>query len=265
MMLFKYSKVTDYFKTNLRERQIWFSAPVDFNDVDDSALRIDCRFTDEEVKNEFLFIQQQIYQTAFINKDFSDRPILMENEAELFYKSIFADRGPDGAPDYHGRLRDSVLAGLEQRRRNIGISCFSQDNTNRLLWSHYADGDRGVCMAVETSFDNHGFPQLEAVTYVDVLPQIKLLSYMGNNLVTLFTTKSREWAYEREIRAFQHKCGNYPMDPRCLLNIYFGERTPPDEIREIVEIVRNRYGKQVGLLRMVRAPDGGWEFQKIPN
>lgn len=53
MILFKYCKITDHFKTNLREKQIWFSAPSDFNDVDDSALRMDWQLTDEDIWNEF--------------------------------------------------------------------------------------------------------------------------------------------------------------------------------------------------------------------
>jgi hypothetical protein len=145
MILYKYSKITDYFKTNLREQQIWFSAPSDFNDIDDSALRIDYEFSDEDIMNEFFFVQQQIYQSAMINRDFSDTPVILEETARQRFMAILADRGPDDTPDQSGKLRASVMTALEWRRQTIGISCFSRDNMNRLLWSHYADG-------VNTSF-----------------------------------------------------------------------------------------------------------------
>ena len=263
MMLFKYSRISSNLKTNLKERQIWFSAPRDFNDIDDSALRIDWQLTDEDIKNEFFFFQQQIYTDATMRGDFSNKPVALENAAQRYFSSILADRGPDGAPDHSGKLRESVTQTLEWRRNTIGISCFSQENMSRLLWSHYADGDRGVCMEIDTTFDSKCFPQLEVVNYVDTLPKIKLLSHMRANLITLYTTKSREWSYEREIRAFQHAHGNQPMDPRCLVNLYFGERAAPDEVNEISDIVRDKYGKQVGLHQMVRGSDGEREFRTL--
>ena len=117
MLLFKYSKITDHLKTNLRERQIWFSAPSDFNDVDDSALRLDWQLTDDDIWNEFGFVQQQIYQSAMVNQDFSQRPVMLENSARQHFLSILADRGPDGVADHSGRLRDSVTQALEWRRK----------------------------------------------------------------------------------------------------------------------------------------------------
>ena len=265
MMLFKYFKVTDYIKTNLRERQIWFSAPCDFNDIDNSALRIDWQLTDEDIWNEFSFIQQQIYQSAIINEDYSNSPFIIENKLRLRFMSILADRGPNGAPDHSGNLRASMTKSLEWRRKNIGISCFSQDNMNRLLWAHYAHGDRGVCIGIETEFDNRCFPQLEMVNYVDTLPNIKLLSHMRANLIRLYTTKSKEWSYEREVRAFQHACGNHSMDPRCLVSIFFGERMSPDGIKEIIDIVLDKYGKKVNLLKMFRGVDGEREFRTFSD
>jgi len=255
-MLYKYSKIADHLKTNLREHQIWFSAPIDFNDIDDSALRIDWQLTDQDIWAEFDFTKQVIYQSALANEDHSSGPEILENQEYLFFMSILADRGPDGAPDHSRRLQANVKKALECRRQTIGISCFSQDNVNRLLWSHYADGDRGVCIGIDTELDSRCFPILEVVNYVDVLPKIKLLSHMRANLITLYTTKSKEWSYEREIRAFQHSRGNHPMDPRCLVNICFGERASPDDVKQITDIVRDKYENRVELHKMVRGVDG---------
>jgi Protein of unknown function (DUF2971) len=68
------------------------------------------------------------------------------------------------------------------------------------MWAHYADKYQGVCLGIETAFDKECFVQLNPVEYIDRLPQLKLLSHMGTNLVTLYTTKSSSWSYEREAR-----------------------------------------------------------------
>lgn len=261
MRLFKYSKFGDYFFKNLRENQIWFSAPSEFNDIDDSALRIDWRLTDEDIENEFIFNSKLIYERP--EEMIGDHGMFMITLSQRFV-SMYANRGPDGAPDISW-LRESVTRALEVRRQTIGISCFSQDNLNRLLWSHYADGDRGVCIEIETDFDSECFPQLEVVNYVDALPQIKLLVHMKENIIALYTTKAREWSYEREIRAFQHLRGNHQMDPRCLVNCFFGERASPQDIEQVKDVVRDKYGKQVGLLKMVRNGDGQRYFQPLSS
>jgi len=265
MMLYKYFKISDYLKTNLRERQIWFSAPCDFNDVDDSALRIDWQLTDEDLWNEFGFLQQMIYQSAIMNKDYSSKPADLEDELRMDFLSMLADRGPDGAPDHSGRLRVPVTEALEMRRRMIGISCFAQNNLNRLMWSHYADGDRGICIGVDTRFDNECFQQLEVINYVETLPKIKLLSHMRTNLITLYSTKASEWSYEQEVRAFQHTKGNHPMDARCLVSVFFGERTPQADLEEIRDIVRQKYGKKVEFLKMIRTESGARDFESLAD
>jgi hypothetical protein len=265
MRLFKYFKISDHSKANLSDRQVWFSAPNDFNDIDDSDLRLDWQLTDEDVRNEFLFLQQQIYQMALAAKDLSEKPVAMEAALRSQYETILADRGPDGAPDHSGTLRARMTEVLAFRRQTIGISCFSQDNLNRLLWSYYADGDRGMCIEIETDVDARCFQRLEAVHYVNVLPKIKLLTHMLENLITLYTTKSSKWAHEREIRAFQHSRGHCPMEPRCLENCFFGERASPAEVEQIRHIVRDRYGKSVGLFQMIRREDGEREFRPLTD
>lgn len=264
-MLFKYFKITDYLKTNLRERQIWFSAPCDFNDVDDSDLRIDWQLTDEDIWNEFGFLQQVIYQSAMMNKDYSCKPADLESQVRMDFMSMLADRGPDGTPDHSGKLRAPVTEALDLRRRTIGISCFAQSNLNRLMWSHYADGDRGICIGIDTKFDSECFLQLEVVNYVEALPKIKLLSHMRTNLITLYTTKTSEWSYEQEVRAFQHTKGNHPMDARCLVSVFVGERISRNDLEEIRDIVRHKYGKEVDLLQMIRTESGRRNFESLAD
>jgi len=123
------------------------------------------------------------------------------------------------------------------------------------LWSYYADGDRGVCIGFETDLDTQCFQKLETVKYVDVLPKIKLLSHMKENLITLYTTKSKEWAHERETRAFQHACGNHSMNPECLVSIVFGERVSTENKSSILDIVNKEYGHRVKMQSLIRGED----------
>jgi Protein of unknown function (DUF2971) len=262
-MLYKYSPINDYLKASLTEQYVWFSPPSSFNDINDSNLRLDHRYTEEEIRQEFGFIQHQIYRTAMMQQDYSSKPQHQEAVAQSFFSSVLADRGPDGRPDHSGRLHASVEESLDHRRQTIGISCYSQESHNELLWAHYADAHYGVCLGVEPTFDHECFQQLERVKYVDVLPNVKLLSHMGRNLVEYYTTKSSPWSYEREVRAFQHVCGRHRMDPRCLVNVIFGLRARESDIDETCSLVRKKYGQQVTLLQVNRGEDGTLVFRDL--
>jgi len=256
MMLYKYHTINDDLKASLAEQYVWFSAPSSFNDINDSALRLDSRYTEEEILRELDFVRAQIYRIASMQQDYSTNPLLLEAQAQHFFSSILMDRGPEGQPDHNGRLHASVEKSLEDRRHRIGISCYSQGNSNELLWAHYAAAHYGLCLGIETAFDRECFQQLEQVKYVEVLPKLKLLSHMGENLKKLYTIKSSAWSYEQEVRAFQHGFGKYRMNPRCLVNVAFGIRTREADLNEICGVVRKRYGRQVALLQMTRGAGG---------
>jgi hypothetical protein len=96
--------------------------------------------------------------------------------------------------------RAEFLQGKEEMNETIGVLCFSQSWDNPVLWSHYADKHRGICL---------GF---------DVLDDWVLeISYQGKRLQEevegelpvqdhktlgqkLLTTKYEHWRYENEVR-----------------------------------------------------------------
>lgn len=263
MILFKYAAISDLFKKNLADSAIWFARPDTFNDIDDSNLRLNWRVTDEDLLRELEFSRQLIYECALANSDMSNTPIEQEREMEQHFSFMLKDRGPDGAPDHSGRMKIGMENALSNRRQNIGISCFSQDNLNRLLWAHYGDQYRGVCLEIETSFDKSCFQQLEMVQYVEHLPTVKLLGHLRHEIIKLYTTKGVEWAYEREVRAFQGAYGKYHMDSRCLRGIYLGIRVQQPTVDEIQNIVRATYGPQVCLRLMNRDEEGQVGFSSL--
>ena len=58
----------------------------------------------------------------------------------------------------------AALAMRDQATRNLGLLCFSRSWTNPLLWAHYADKHRGICLGFDLNVaDDIG----RAVDYVD--------------------------------------------------------------------------------------------------
>lgn len=77
-----------------------------------------------------------------------------------------------------------------------GILCFSKTWTNPVLWGHYADKHRGICLGFEVPSS-----VLNKVEYVDSRlprPDVHDEAFMKKLLLTKFS----HWQYEQEYRVF---------------------------------------------------------------
>src|SRR5260221_10202037 len=65
-------------------------------------------------------------------------------------------------------LRKSVLDSKYEIGKDYGILCFSRSWHNPVLWAHYAESHKGICLGFDISKD---LP--EAVIYVDKPTQLR--------------------------------------------------------------------------------------------
>ena len=111
-----------------------------------------------------------------------------------------------------GDQRDALIrARKEFFDRGRGLLCFSFKWSNPLLWAHYADKHKGICLG----FD---LPVIRHVAYVSTRLPFPILSEVNEQtgLDWLFT-KFSSWCYEAECRVFanldtEEEDGNYYAD-----------------------------------------------------
>lgn len=93
---------------------------------------------------------------------------------------------------------------LSQR---YGIICMSSSWKSPVMWAHYAEKHKGVCLGFDVRKEH-----LKQVDYLpgrldDLLSENpKLSDFNIEKIYTLFTTKASEWSYENEWRFI------YPLD-----------------------------------------------------
>ena len=80
--------------------------------------------------------------------------------------------------------------------RHYGILCFTSDWHNPVLWSHYSDKHRGICLGLEV---NGQF--LRPVSYVNERQALRAPA-TEETMEGLLYTKYVDWSYERELRAW---------------------------------------------------------------
>lgn len=213
--VYKYHKINKFLYDLLINNEIWFSNPYSFNDPFDCNLTIDGNNTPKQIKSYFKIANwnkskdsdetiQQLIDTNFQDKE------AFQKKINLISKQVI------------GRL---------------GLACFTGTKDNLLMWSHYTDEHKGVCLEFDYTKDTKFFKPFKKVTYDKIYPTYNYYNNKNNVVGQLLLHKSKHWKYEKETRIFKKKNGLYKFNPECLTGIYFGVRTPVDQIRTIKNLL----------------------------
>lgn len=169
-----------------------------------------------------------------------------------------------------------------------GVCCFTCKANDHLMWSHYADSHRGVCLLYEIPNDYFmsryspeadrdfffvgGAPVLyQSNAFSDWLVAGDLNcphpgSIAENAMTVLFTAKAPEWKHEEEYRIITRRPGRLPFDPGFLKQVIFGLGTPQQH-RRLVTRAAKRANKNIVISEVQRSRDSdfGMEFPDIAN
>lgn len=135
---------------------------------------------------------------------------------------------------------------------DCGVYCVSTHGDDILMWSHYGDFHRGVCLV----FDGHG-PLMAHAKPVVYAPERAALNPYLDDLDTLYRkallTKSDHWAYEREWRLLRYDLGPgiEVFTPPNLVGVIVGAMATASAIDEVRSWARQRQGPPLELSRAV--------------
>lgn len=225
MELYRYSKVTDRLINYLNDMMLYFQNPLNFNDPFECDLcSIDiCIKGDFESKyteyktiliNRLDYVSKKINQISASITDYaSDTPVTeryyYNKESELYFNEYISLASEikllENCPTTKREttLIDAWAQKKEQVISSLGVVCFSESSSNILMWSHYADSHKGICLVYDSEkrpIKNWKKYKFHKIKY-DVNRQIDILTVgFENAFFALLTTKSIDWVYEKEHR-----------------------------------------------------------------
>jgi len=125
------------------------------------------------------------------------------------------------------------------------IYCLGPDVGNLLMWSHYADNHRGICLEFSTRNEVMCCPQ--PVEYLSTFPLIRAYSTDPYENLRPLLVKADVWKYEKEYRLIaQERSASTPHDTlmtdnnflqlpqSALVSIIVGCLGPYDAVRRVV-------------------------------
>lgn len=159
-----------------------------------------------------------------------------------------------------------------------GVCCFTRHFDHPLLWSHYADSHKGVCL-VFNNLDNKCplFKFAAPVEYTDSPPKIRVLDYYLDknkfieDIHNIFHTKQSEWSYENEWRFVIPSKEPMSNDERLLhfeeqhlCKVILGDRIAPETRKTIRAMGGGRRFPLLVYQAKVLESDYGLAFKLLP-
>jgi hypothetical protein len=145
----------------------------------------------------------------------------MNDPMEGFYST---SKLLEGSPELTNLTTSIFLS-----KSSIGICSFSEVFNHELMWAHYADQFRGICVAYDCRHLASGVT-FSRVYYSEETPQIghsRSPRDPNETAKIILSHKNHRWLYEREWRIFATILGKLEYkNPRCVARVYIGSRVP---------------------------------------
>ncbi len=204
-VLYKYRSLEkvegDRVRETFENSTVYFPSPSQFNDPFDCKIALSLHGTQEEWKKFFLK-KFKIYKP---NLSPSDRLIEANRLARRgSYKNL-----------------DPMIS--TRAAKSAGVFCLSAVNDDILMWSHYANAHRGICIGFRAGPYDGFFHRSQQVKYLLTYPSTRIFDSEEQRIETALLAKSEHWGYEKEYRIFEHRGpGTYSFPQDLLVEVILG-------------------------------------------
>lgn len=226
--LYKYHSINTNLHQSLKGNYFWHAGRTSFNDPYDCYKHL-LTFSPTE---------EQLIEYA--------RRTLLPGE-KLDQTTNFILKNPRLVPEAYLSTIDSVLD-------SQGICCLTTNYRNTLMWSHYANHHKGVCLGFETHRDLDSFFVAKVRYTDDFVPRNYFEDYEHSAMIML-TTKSKDWEYEQEYRLVNERQGAIPFGKAALTEVIFGCKVTQDDMLSVINTVETSGYKDVQYTQAYTLPN----------
>ena len=260
--LFKYRKLNSKTIENIAEKTIWLAEIASLNDPFECSLQFDNNeclrlfFTD----NKFHATFKKKYEKELTSTDINN--IVKSHKPYATYTKICHDKNiilhitPDKQLETIQKRWKQII---EETNQNIRICSFSELYDSLLLWSHYADEHKGICIEYDLFEEDKIRPFLQPIVYSDkvykigIFEELTTLKKIGSTLI-----KCKEWEYEAEWRLTIFKQGKVFPNKMTVSNpkaVYLGTRFHHNEENLKKQLFKILEERNIAFFQMTKHPE----------
>lgn len=207
------------------DHKIYFTAPSSFNDPFDCRPVFDTTASKTTIRNRYSDSREKL------DGHLSRQQRREDNRAML--RDPFRDpRRPLVKMDMQDEFTEYLT-------KKTGVFCVTTVRDDILMWSHYADCHRGICL----EFDGTKNLMQHASQIIYTEERVPIRLYSDDNSAMLkkaLLTKSNHWEYENEWRLLRYKegPGEERFEPENLTGIIFGAQADSAHIAHFLRLIK---------------------------
>ena len=231
----------------------------------------DCLQVNYGLIEDSVFVDFENYFLKTIKKDTSFK---LYRYVSLYYKDEFSLNLEELRCSNNGSLND-IFEGLPQDWSNLHtaeeylkaiqnhawVKCFSESPKINLMWAHYADSFKGICIEydvcklTDVNIQKQLFPVYYTKERKFFLDTDSLIEYYNGDKIDqteswrftkdtkgVFLQKASYWKYEQEWRLCiinEDKSAEKNIPFACVSAVYLGPRISNSDLRCVVDLVRD--------------------------
>jgi hypothetical protein len=242
--LYKYRPFNVNTLKMIAEQKVYYADPRTFNDPLDCQPEIDIKdnYKELECLVDFLLMRHSEMRLGWTRSVQQLRGILRSRAGDLNIAS-------EDRVEYVKILVGDVKEYLFQTFGGFGVCSLAERFDCPLMWSHYADHHRGLCIGYDLTNEELAFEELRRVSCRRRSPSIKINELMNcvkeNDLDGVahkkikdkyFLSKAPQWYYEKEWRDVMKDGIGSRNAPARIAEVYFGLKCDESVVKAIVRI-----------------------------
>lgn len=185
--------------------------------------------------------------------------------SKIFYFNNFPNNNLDDYKVWQDGITENFVWYTEQEVRKslahlYNITCFSKKNDNNLMWSHYADNHKGICIEysnelIEYLNKNEKFLASKTVDYSKNPPLLDTFESKENQVIKIFFNKQSEWSYEKEFRIIlygENQSEFIKIRPEHIKSVFIGSKCETHISNKIIDVCKKRNIKVFHAITMTK-------------
>lgn len=229
-VVYKYRSPNSAIKI-LEEQTIYLPSVSQFNDPFDCKIPMNF---EEIAENEGL---QRQFAENFLIPPNTPQDKIKEDVDKILAKGKIKDK------EVHRKMEEARIREMEEV---FGVFCLSVIPDNLLMWSHYSDSHKGICIGFNTEKLVQAIKPtwVAPIKYSSNYPKISVLEHPEQILEIMLFNKSMDWNYEKEIRYVKNTINGdreilIPTD--AIEEIYIGCMASEETQNKILQIRGQKY------------------------
>jgi len=195
-----------------------------------------CKFKRFFMTDEYLFrympVSDHAQRFVWITEVLKERKIFVPAAKDLNdpFELIFEMNSSGESP-----VADQLEAMMDWKtlKDKMGVISFTKSPLNLLMWSHYAQGHKGICLKFKINNKDRYSKKFKEISYSD-----KIKKYEDNEI---FWTKASDWSYEQEVRFISvSDCNKHVKLDQIGLDleeIILGPNISSDDVMKIIILI----------------------------